>query len=116
MEKFRERLKKLIETEGLTASKFAEKIGTQRSSVSHVLSGRNKPSLDFVIKVTNAFKDITLDWLINGDPSEEVSKENSNKLTPTPSLPENLEKLSVNKKIKEIGFFFMDGTFKIFKN
>ena len=115
MEKFRERLKKLIETEGLTASKFAEKIGTQRSSVSHVLSGRNKPSLDFVIKVTNAFKDISLDWLINGGPSEEISKE-SNKLTPTPSLPEKLEKLSVNKKIKEIGFFYMDGTFKIFKN
>ena len=115
MEKFRERLKKLIETEDLTASKFAEKIGAQRSSVSHVLSGRNKPSLDFVIKVTNAFKDISLDWLINGDPSEEISKE-SNKLTPTPSLPESLEKLSVNKKIKEIGFFYMDGTFKIFKN
>ena len=115
MEKFRERLKKLIETEGLTASKFAEKIGTQRSSVSHVLSGRNKPSLDFVIKVTNAFKDISLDWLINGSPLEEISKE-SNKLTPTPSLPESLEKLSVNKKIKEIGFFYMDGTFKIFKN
>ena len=46
---FTEKLKKLIENEGLSASKFAEKIGVQRSSVSHVLSGRNKPSLDFLL-------------------------------------------------------------------
>ena len=51
MEDFTKKLKLLLENEGLTASKFAEKIGVQRSSVSHVLSGRNKPSLDFILKI-----------------------------------------------------------------
>ena len=53
MEYFAEKLKKIISKEGLSASKFAEKIGVQRSSVSHILSGRNKPSLDFVLKIYN---------------------------------------------------------------
>ena len=54
MNDFTEKLKKIIEDEGLTASKFAEKIGVQRSSVSHVLSGRNKPSLDFILKINKS--------------------------------------------------------------
>jgi transcriptional regulator with XRE-family HTH domain len=62
---FSEKLKILIENEGLTASKFADKIGVQRSSVSHVLSGRNKPSLDFILKINKSIENISLDWLFN---------------------------------------------------
>ena len=51
MKNFVEKLKIIIDNEGLTASKFSEKIGVQRSSVSHILSGRNKPSLDFILKI-----------------------------------------------------------------
>ena len=61
MNNFTEKLKKIIEDEGLTASKFAEKIGVQRSSVSHVLSGRNKPSLDFILKINKSINNISLD-------------------------------------------------------
>ena len=48
--KFTSRLKKVMDYHQITASMFADKIGVQRSSISHILSGRNKPSLDFILK------------------------------------------------------------------
>ena len=50
-EEFTKRLQKVIDYYGESASSFAEKIGVQRSSISHILSGRNKPSLEFVLKI-----------------------------------------------------------------
>lgn len=50
----------------ISSSQFADEIGVQRSSVSHVLSGRNKPSLDFVTKILAAYPDINSDWLLSG--------------------------------------------------
>jgi len=57
---------RLLDSEQLTASKFADIIGVQRSSVSHVLSGRNKPSFDFIEKTLKAFPDVNSEWLILG--------------------------------------------------
>jgi len=65
-EDFIGRLNVLLSHHGLTAASFSDKIGIQRSSVSHLLSGRNKPSLDFILKITAAFPEIDLDWLVNG--------------------------------------------------
>ncbi len=48
----------------LNASSFADKIGVQRSSLSHLLSGRNKPSLEFVIKITECFPEVDLYWFL----------------------------------------------------
>ena len=62
---FSERLNKIMTYYGLSASAFAELIRVQRSSISHVLSGRNKPSLDFILKLNMAFPDINLYWLLN---------------------------------------------------
>ena len=64
-EEFTKRLQKVIDFYGESASSFAEKIGVQRSSISHILSGRNKPSLDFVLKVLSAFPEVELYWLMN---------------------------------------------------
>ena len=50
-----ERLKLILDYYNLSASSFADKIDVPRSSISHLLSGRNKPSLDFIIKVETAF-------------------------------------------------------------
>ena len=63
---FSERLKKVMDFYQLTASGFADRIQVQRSSISHLLSGRNKPSLEFVMKVINEFKEVELYWLLNG--------------------------------------------------
>jgi|SRR6056300_692529 len=63
-DRFISRLEELMETNQLSAAAFAEKIGVQRSSVSHILSKRNKPSLEFVLKIHEAFDEVGLDWLL----------------------------------------------------
>jgi DNA-binding XRE family transcriptional regulator len=63
---FIKRLRHLTDYYGLNAAVFADKIGVQRSSISHLLSGRNKPSLDFVMKIIEVFPDVNLYWFLNG--------------------------------------------------
>ena len=58
------RIKKIIEDNNLTNSEFADKIGVPKSSISHLLSERNNPSLDIVSKISSTFNDITSDYLI----------------------------------------------------
>lgn len=70
-----ERISKIIEYSGLTSSEFADEVEVQRSSVSHITSGRNKPSLDFLVKVKEKFPEIQWDWLINGDGDMRTSQE-----------------------------------------
>lgn len=55
-----------MEKEKLSPTQFATEIGVQRSALSHVLSGRNKPSLDFMMKIKARYPDINLDWLLLG--------------------------------------------------
>lgn len=62
----KERLEKLLAEKGLTAARFAEKIGVQRSNMSHVLSGRNNPSYDFIQKILMHYPEINPEWLILG--------------------------------------------------
>ena len=62
-----ERISKIIEHSRLTSSEFADEIDVQRSSISHITSGRNKPSLDFLIKVKDKFPHIRWEWLILGE-------------------------------------------------
>lgn len=61
-----ERLKEILAQERLTPARFAELVGVQRSSVSHIISGRNKPSLDFLQKILSRLDHISPDWLISG--------------------------------------------------
>ncbi len=67
-----ERIKKMMNKRGLSPSQFADEIGLKRSSLSHILSGRNNPSLDVVMKIKNRFVDINTDWLLFGTGSETV--------------------------------------------
>lgn len=59
-------IQEILTKERLSSSQFADRIGVQRSSVSHVLSGRNKPGFDFIQKILAAFPEINGDWLITG--------------------------------------------------
>ena len=63
---FIKRLEIILDYYNLSASAFADKISVQRSSLSHLLSGRNKPSLDFIIKVIEVFPEVDLYWILNG--------------------------------------------------
>lgn len=62
----KDRILAFLRTENKTSSQFAEEIGVQASSVSHIISGRNKPSLDFIIKMLQNYSDLSTDWLIFG--------------------------------------------------
>lgn len=61
-----ERISLILKSKNLTPSQFADKIGVQRSSVSHVLSGRNNPSLDFISKILSAFDELSYEWMLAG--------------------------------------------------
>lgn len=69
------RIIEILEKSGLTPSEFADKIEVQRSAISHITSGRNKPSLEFLIKIKQAFPEIDTDWLIFGIEKEEILEE-----------------------------------------
>jgi len=117
MEYFAEKLKKIISKEGLSASKFAEKIGVQRSSVSHILSGRNKPSLDFVLKVYKSIDNIDLEWLLS------KNNENESHFEHTPTYSSEIDSINqkekntiTEKSIDRIVIFFNNGSFKTYNN
>lgn len=89
-----ERISKIIEYSELSSSEFADAVDVQRSSVSHITSGRNKPSLDFLIKVKEQFPELEWDWLIKGDgemlkkPEEAHTPEAVPEKTKPTSLPD----------------------------
>jgi len=77
-EGFTKRLQSLLHYYNLSASAFAEKIGIGRSSISHIVSGRNKPSLEIVLSILENFEEVAFDWLMYGKgnfPKVEEKKE-----------------------------------------
>ncbi|WP_210519415.1 helix-turn-helix domain-containing protein [Hymenobacter terricola] len=61
-----ERIRLLLDTRQLTPTQFADAIGIARPIVSHILSGRNKPSLEVVQRILAAMPDLSMPWLLNG--------------------------------------------------
>jgi len=103
---FVKRLEIILDYYSLNASSFADKIGVQRSSMSHLLSGRNKPSLDFVLKILDVFPDVDLYWILNGKGSfpkneEEIvnSKTENNVETEKPSAPISTNENLISKDL-----------------
>ena len=120
---FVNRLQKVMDFYGESASSFAEKIGVQRSSISHILSGRNKPSLEFVLKILSSFPEVELYWLLNGKgsfPSSDLKTEN--KAIIQTGMPFDMEvkkttkDISKDNAIERIVIFYSDGSFKNFEN
>ena len=60
------RIQLILKTKNISPTRFADTIQVQRSGISHILSGRNKPSLDFVIKILSSYPEINSDWLLFG--------------------------------------------------
>lgn len=118
-EAFAKRLQKVIDYYGESASSFSEKIGVQRSSISHILSGRNKPSLDFVLKVFSSFPEVELYWLLNGKGEFPSNKNIVSAKTKTPELKIEdtiSSEMKNEKEIERIIIFYSDGSFKNFQN
>ncbi|MDM1045997.1 helix-turn-helix transcriptional regulator [Myroides sp. 1354] len=142
MENFVNRLEFLLEHFELSASAFADKIGVQRSSLSHILSGRNKASLDFILKINDTFPELNLEWLIkgigsfSGEKKQEIftSKSvdlfsNGSQVEPqnpllTPAVseakkevisPKPIPDFFTSTDIEQIVVFYKDGTFITYK-
>ncbi len=117
------RLQKVISHFELTSAKFADAIAVPRSSVSHILNNRNKPSLDFILKIIKVYPEIDLYWLLQGKgdfPSPSQRKNQSlpskietlsNKSSNTTKEPEKLSSNS-QKEINKVVIFYKDGTFE----
>lgn len=136
------RIERILREEKIASSKFADEIGIQRSSMSHILSGRNNPSLDITQRVLRKFPHINSDWLILGvgdmydkttnnlnlfDTEEEadislnVSDVNLPEIEETANKEPQIDNITpkeVNqaivkdKKIKKIMVFYTDGSFE----
>lgn len=125
----------------LSASAFSEEIDFNRSTISHLLSGRNKPSLDFVMKVLNRFPEVTISWFLYGKgdflPNQEkiTVEKNTVSIPETETIEENLDNKgsktiipnenslrkslipkSSEKEIKRIVIFYTDSSFESYEN
>lgn len=116
----KDRLRMIMDSHKLNAGSFADKIGVQRSSVSHVLSGRNKPGFDFVEKLLLAFPRVSAEWLFTGKQGKkEVDDLESNVksvLLPAEgavTVRENKTSVSEKKIVKTL-VFYEDFTFDVF--
>lgn len=120
------RLQVIFEREGISASIFADKIGVQRSAISHILSGRNKPGFDLLQKIIAKFPTINTEWLITGlgDPYKQPVKQiqttlfdppttqkQSVEVTPVNTMPSQPEG---NRTIERIVIFYSDKTFETY--
>ena len=97
----KDRILKIIESENLTPAKFADKLHISRGSISHILGGRNKPSLDVVSKILSEMDYINPDWLING--TGEMYRGEASIHTPQP-LQNDLFSQELNIPDKTDGF------------
>ncbi len=110
-----ERIVKIINDNNLSASSFAKLIGVQRSSISHILSGRNNPSLDLLLKIHKSFDYVSLEWLILGDnslknpPSKLENMYSTKKSTLETDFNHNNKSL-----LREIVYYYNDGSFERF--
>lgn len=142
MENIKDRLAHILRAKNLTASQFAELMEIQPSNVSHLLNGRNKPSLDFLIKLKEVFPEYSFDWIIIGkkpitmnepnpvsNDSQDIKFEDDDKRVIEfddieENIPvmeheiiekdiENHEKTSCNHEIEKIMLVYTDKTFEI---
>ncbi|WP_439585227.1 helix-turn-helix transcriptional regulator [Dyadobacter bucti] len=139
-----EKIKQILAEKNLSPSLFADEIGIQRSSMSHILAGRNKPSLDIVQKIMRRFPELGQNWILEdenvasgplpatGSKPVDLPLFNPAKSTTSRSADLNRKKDPINsraqenvnpdkteikeeKKIERILVFYSDGTFQEFK-
>jgi transcriptional regulator with XRE-family HTH domain len=66
VDNIKERILEFLRTENRTSAQFAQEIGVQPSGISHIISGRNKPSLEFIMKMLSRYPTLSTDWLLFG--------------------------------------------------
>ena len=79
------RIQKIINNQGISLNAFAQEIGVNRSTISHILTGRNKPSVEVLQKILKRYPIISPDWLLLGNGGMHAKNES----LPTPSSPKS---------------------------
>ena len=125
------RIQEFMKEEGLTAARLADSLNVQRSNISHIISGRNKPSLDFIEKILKVYPQLSTDWLIMGKgamyknleptlfpPYDVISKYTPKTPTETnlivDEISETDKQIKFDSKIKQVErvmIFYTDSTF-----
>lgn len=101
--KMRNRLQQFLNTEQLSPARLSDIIGIQRSGMSHILSGRNKPSFDFIQKLLLKFPTLNSEWLITGKGKMYKDNQVVNHQNYTNTvLPETGESVENHQETKEI--------------
>lgn len=121
IEEIVQRIQQLISDHGLNASSFADTIGVQRSSISHILSGRNKPSLDFLARIEENFEEVNFLWLLKGEPSStpppKAIESKAPTATPSETLPETkllTKSMPSSNSPSTIVHYYADGSFEVY--
>mgnify|MGYP006271775947 CR=1 FL=1 len=95
-----ERLSVFMKNEGLTPAQLAQKINVQPSSISHILSGRNKPSFDFIYKIVQSYPSLNIEWLITGKGQTYKKSETAKQTATLFDQPDTSEKKINSEKEK----------------
>ena len=139
-----DKIKQILSQKNLTPSLFADEIGIQRSSISHILAGRNKPSLDIVQKIVKRFPELGINWILEEEELPAIEPDANNSLpgrktqitaskgtnamasdlntkkqiqaTPIQQIVNQPSKdKNTEKTVERIMIFYSDGTFQEFK-
>jgi transcriptional regulator with XRE-family HTH domain len=129
----KDRIAKIMEEKGMTATRFAEEIGVQASSISHIVSGRNKPSTDFLIKILERFRGLNAEWLLIGRGNQYKDTNNETEIEDVSlktglfaeerqaisvkkpiSIKDSTVENFVNSDVEKIVIFYKNNTFKTY--
>ena len=106
-----ERLQQFLSSENITQSQLADTLGVARASISHILSGRNKPGFDFLESIASHYPGLSLEWLITGK-GRMYRQQADDSLSPELQLFANsASRIAIDR----IVVFFEDGTYQEFK-
>lgn len=97
----KERILEIIKREHLTNADFAKKIDVSPATISSILTGRNHPSLDVVMKIHQAYKDLSLEWLLYGQGEMTCSKEANSMPGLFDEIPVNADKTPVASEYRK---------------
>ncbi|MDD4755554.1 MAG: helix-turn-helix transcriptional regulator [Prolixibacteraceae bacterium] len=121
----KDRIRQFIEHKGVTAGELAEITGVQRSNISHIFNGRNKPGAQFIEKFLLAFPEINARWLLTGEGSmfneSNIDNISSQRPVEVKSEPDVLygtgQKIPQNdeKQVQKLILLNSDGTFTIYR-
>lgn len=106
------RLLQFLQAQNITQAQFADTLSVARGSVSHILSGRNKPGFEFLESLALHYPSLSMDWILTGKGS--MFKGQTNDENAAQDVPGSLFLSSQPLGITKIMVFFEDNTFKEF--